>query len=153
MFYVYAYFEPGCERPFYVGKGTRYRSNAHLKRTHNTALARRIAALQRNGLKPDVRRLYFGSDEQCKAEEVRLIRLFGREDLRRGPLLNCTDGGDGMVNRVRHKRELELLRTAARRQWNNEFTREKKLPALWSPGGIPPLARTDYWVQSRGAPH
>jgi len=95
MFYVYAYFEPGGKVPFYIGKGVRHRSRVHLSRSHNSAVARKIAALRGNGFEPEVRLLYFGTDEQCKLEEIRLIRLFGRRDLAAGPLLNCTDGGDG----------------------------------------------------------
>ena len=130
MFYVYAYFEPGGKVPFYIGKGVRHRSRVHLSRSHNSAVARKIAALRGNGFEPEVRLLYFGTDEQCKLEEIRLIRLFGRRDLAAGPLLNCTDGGDGTTKRVRYKRELELLRAAARRQWNNESTRAKKIAGI-----------------------
>ena len=130
MFYVYAYFEPGDKVPFYIGKGVRHRSRVHLSRSHNSAVARKIAALRGNGFEPEVRLLYFGTDEQCKLEEIRLIRLFGRRDLAGGPLLNCTDGGDGTTKQVRYKRELELLRAAARRQWNNESTRAKKIAGI-----------------------
>jgi len=125
MFYVYAYFEPGGKVPFYIGKGVRHRSRVHLSRSHNSAVARKIAALRGNGFEPEVRLLYFGTDEQCKLEEIRLIRLFGRRDLAAGPLLNCTDGGDGTTKRVRYKRELELLRAAA-----NESARAKKIAGI-----------------------
>src|SRR5947209_15074296 len=79
MFYVYAYFEPGGKVPFYIGKGVRHRSRVHLSRSHNSAVARKIAALRGNGFEPEVRLLYFGTDEQCKLEEIRLIRLRSEE--------------------------------------------------------------------------
>src|SRR5437773_10413309 len=127
MFYVYAYFEPGDKVPFYIGKGVRHRSRVHLSRSHNSAVARKIAALRCNGFEPEVRLLYFGTDEQCKSEEIRLIRLFGRRDVAGGPLLNCTDGGDGTTKRLCHDVELARLRAAARRQWNNKSARAKKI--------------------------
>jgi hypothetical protein len=96
-----------------------------------------------------VRLLYFGTDEQCKLEEIRLIQLFGRRDLAAGPLLNCTDGGDGTTKRVHYKRELELLRAAATRQWNNESTRAKKIAGIiesWRNPTTVPERRS--WIQS-----
>jgi hypothetical protein len=130
MFYVYAYFEPGAKTPFYVGKGMRYRSRIHLKQSHNPAVAQKIIDLRLAGLEPEVKRLFFGSDDQCKHEEIRLIQLFGRRDLGRGPLLNCTNGGDGFVGRLRGEAELELLRTAAKQQSSSESGRRKKLEGI-----------------------
>ncbi len=129
-FYVYAYFEPGAQVPFYIGKGTRDRSRIHLSRSHNAAVIQAITDLRCNGFEPEVRRLYFGTDEQCKSEEIRLIRLFGRRDVAGGPLLNCTDGGDGTTKRLRHDVELARLRAAARRQWNNKSARAKKIAGI-----------------------
>ena len=62
-FYVYAYFEPGAETPFYVGKGMRYRSRIHLKQSHNPAVARKIIDLRLAGLEPEVKLLFFGTDD------------------------------------------------------------------------------------------
>src|SRR5438067_8067714 len=129
-FYVYAYFEPGAQVPFYIGKGTRYRSRIHLSRSHNAAVTQAITDLRCNGFEPEVRLLHFGTDEECKSEEIRLIRLFGRRDSTGGPLLNCTDGGDGTTRRVRRTSELELLRAAASRQWNNASSRAKKIAGI-----------------------
>ena len=130
IFYVYAYFEPGAEMPFYVGKGTRYRSRIHLSRSHNTAVTQAITDLRCNGLEPEVRLLFFGTHEECKCEEIHLIQLFGRRDLDRGPLLNLTDGGDGTLRRPRHEAERALLRAAAKQQRNEAAARAKKVEGI-----------------------
>jgi hypothetical protein len=129
-FYVYAYFAPAAQMPFYVGKGARYRSRVHLSRSHNVAVAQAISDLRCNGLEPEVRLLFFGTHDECKCEEIRLIQLFGRRDLGRGPLLNLTDGGDGTLGRPRREAERELLRAAAKQQWNEESTRAKKIEGI-----------------------
>lgn len=129
-FYVYAYFEPGAETPFYVGKGMRYRSRIHLKQSHNPAVARKIIDLRLAGLEPEVKLLFFGTDDECKREEIHLIQLFGRRDLGWGPLLNCINGGDGLVGRLRGEAELELLRGAAKRQWASDTGRRKKIQGI-----------------------
>jgi DNA invertase Pin-like site-specific DNA recombinase len=130
QFYVYAYFKPGAATPFYVGKGIRYRSRIHLKQSHNPAVVQKIVELRVVGLEPEVKLLFFGSDDECKREEIRLIELFGRRDLGRGPLLNCTNGGDGLVGRLRAEAELETLRNAAKQQWASESGRRKKLEGI-----------------------
>src|SRR5205823_5521671 len=55
MFYVYAYFEPGGKVPFYIGKGVRHRSRVHLSRSHNSAVARKIAGIIESWRNPTTR--------------------------------------------------------------------------------------------------
>ena len=129
-FYVYAYFEPDAQIPFYVGKGTRHRAHAHLNQSHNAAVTQAISNLRCNGLEPEVRLLFFGTHDECKCEEIRLIQLFGRRDVGRGPLLNLTDGGDGTLRRPRHEAERALLRAAAKQQWNEAAARAKKIEGI-----------------------
>ncbi len=130
MFCVYAYFRPDSGEPFYIGKGTTRRARVHLNRSHNSAVNRVIAKLRRSNLEPEVRVLFIGTDVECKCEEIRLIRHFGRRNLKQGPLLNMTDGGDGFLGKVFSRTELEALRTAAKRQWMDELSRSKKIEAI-----------------------
>ncbi len=130
VFCVYGYFRPDIGEPFYIGKGTTRRARVHLNRSHNSAVNRVIAKLRLNNLEPEVRVLFFGTDDECKREEIRLIRHFGRRDLKQGPLVNMTDGGDGFLGKVFSKAELETLRTAAKHQWMNELSRSKKIDGI-----------------------
>jgi hypothetical protein len=89
-----------------------------------------IAKLRRSNLEPELRVLFFGTDAECKREEIRLIRHFGRRNLKQGPLLNLTDGGDGFLGKILSRAELETLRTAAKRQWMDELSRAKKIEGI-----------------------
>jgi hypothetical protein len=129
-FCVYAYFRPDTGEAFYVGKGSRRRSRVHLSCSHNGAVTRIIAKLRRDGFEPEVRLLFFGSDEECKREEKRLIALLGRRDLGTGPLVNFTAGGDGTLRRIVAEVERQKLRAAAGRQWRDCSSREKKMAGI-----------------------
>lgn len=108
-FYVYELRRPGGE-PFYVGKGTGDRIRRHeYDATHTRRKSYRlnvIRQLLREGLSVEYRLVGFYGDE-CDAfgEEARLIALYGRYDLGRGPLTNKTDGGEGAANPSASERE------------------------------------------------
>jgi hypothetical protein len=129
-FCVYAYLRPDTGKPFYIGKGSGRRSRVHLSCSHNGAVTRIIAKLRRNGLEPEVRLLFFGSDDECKREEKRLIALLGRRDLRTGPLVNFTAGGDGTLKRIVAAAERQKLRLAASQQWRDLSSRDKKIAGI-----------------------
>ena len=85
-YYVYRYNrEDGT--PYYIGKGTR--SRAYSQHNHMVKLpARERIQIIINGLTAD----------QADAQEIELIKKYGRKDLGTGCLCNLTDGGNGIQN-------------------------------------------------------
>lgn len=102
--YVYGNFTFNYE-PFYVGKGKNKRDLDHIneakyeKRNYNPHKNRKIRKILNENLTPIILRLSENlSDEDAQKLEIQLISSIGRFDLKRGPLTNLTDGGDGSSN-------------------------------------------------------
>lgn len=100
-FYVYVLLRPDGQ-PFYVGKGLGRRVFQHEMEARNTTLRTHklnvIRAILRAGGSIAYAVPHFCDDEtQAHAFEVALIAKLGRHDLRRGPLTNQTDGGEGVT--------------------------------------------------------
>jgi hypothetical protein len=95
-FYTYIYIDPETNVPFYVGKGFGGRAYTHLRRRDKHPMTNKIKALAKKGVAPIIQI----TDHLCEADaldqEKVLIASIGRRDLGLGPLLNLTDGGDGM---------------------------------------------------------
>lgn len=120
MYYVYALLDPRKpgkfryslgtgkwatfdHEPFYIGKGKGNRISAHvptaLLGVEQTFKARRIRRIHAHGLAVIEKKCKQLFDEPTAFEyEKLLIASIGRYDLRRGPLCNLTDGGDGAPN-------------------------------------------------------
>lgn len=99
IFYVYIYFRPWNGQPCYVGKGKRNRWNYHLCLgvNHPNKHFANIF-LKANGRElPRVKIREHLSEEEALEMEVALIRAIGRQ-INGGPLVNLTDGGEGVVN-------------------------------------------------------
>ena len=99
-YYVYGYFEPGSEQPFYIGKGRKGRARSHLglfmRATWGGLFYVRLRELDAKGITPDVRKLHEGmTDQDAKDKEIDLISFWGRIDIGTGCLCNHTRGGDG----------------------------------------------------------
>jgi hypothetical protein len=107
MFYVYVYKDPRPTKNLqvvYVGKGTGDRLYAHWrKRVHNNkAFGAFLALLRKLDLDPVIEQVAEFQDEaEAFAEEMRLIAVYGRRDLKTGTLFNLTDGGEGFAGAVR----------------------------------------------------
>ena len=92
MFYTYIYFINGI--PKYVGKGSRDRWKSHRKSNSRLGrVLRKIYRLTDSWIIPTI--IFHDTEQIALAEEIRLIREYGREDLCVGTLLNLTNGGDG----------------------------------------------------------
>lgn len=122
-YYVYVYLDPrkpGNFRygdiefdfePFYVGKGigSRYLSHIYVAKkteesTHKLNKIRKIIK-EENEL-PIIEFPFFGLDESTAFEkEIELITDIGRIDLSTGPLVNLTNGGDGLRDPSKEIRE------------------------------------------------
>lgn len=107
MFYVYVYKDPrpsNNQRVVYVGKGTGNRAWQHWhKAVHgNKGFGNFLALLRRDKLEPIIEIVQDNLPEaEAFVEEMRLIELYGRRDLKTGYLFNLTAGGDGFADIVR----------------------------------------------------
>ena len=104
LFYVYIAFRLDGS-PCYVGKGKGKRYLSHLRRSHNPWLRRIVA--KAGGAIPIVVIRSGLSEPEAFEIEVALIRAIGRKGS--GPLVNMTDGGEGVAGRDRSIRGFEGL--------------------------------------------
>ena len=128
MFYVYALLDPRKPgpfkygrwkfeyEPFYIGKGKANRAFKHFEQTIDTCKnlhkVRKIAKIRREtGEEPILAFKRSGlSEDDAHQLEISLIRRIGRSDLKRGPLTNLTDGGEGTSCRKFSRKSREKMR-------------------------------------------
>ena len=116
MFYVYVYYHPETNLPFYIGKGTGTRYLKHLTETkENTENYKKWAVIQglRNkGLEPIIKKvLETNNEDDAYNEELRLIKLYGRRDIDQDGILTniCEDSRPPKRNKAlteEHKRKI-----------------------------------------------
>lgn len=124
VFYVYVYFRPWDGSPCYVGKGKGRRWVHHEKWATNRHLANIIA--KAGGDVPKIKVRENLTEAQACEIEMTLIAAIGRLDLGTGPLVNMTDGGEGMSG-YRHSPE---ARAKLKASWVDRPDRQEKLAQL-----------------------
>lgn len=129
-YYVYGYFEPGSEQPFYIGKGRKERARSHLwlfKKTQSGGhFYVRLRELATEGITPDVRTLHEGlTDQDAKDKEIDLITFWGRIDIGTGCLCNHTRGGDGVTGIKRSAETRAKISDSNRRRVCSAETKAK----------------------------
>lgn len=131
MFYVYVYRDPRPSKnlqPIYVGKGVGDRAWQHWKKrvVKNPMFGSLLAKIRHMGLAPIID-IVFETEVEQEAfdEEVRLIALYGRRDLKKGTLVNKTDGGDGVRNFVVTDEFRATMRNATEKLWRDPAYVEK----------------------------
>src|SRR5260221_1568320 len=91
-YYVYGYFDPRNLRLFYVGKGRGSRKYSHLKESGESLKKRTVAAIQRAGLKPEIKVIASGlTEREAFLVESALIWAFQPQLTNeiRGPMNEC----------------------------------------------------------------
>ena len=102
QFYTYIYRDPsrlnakGFPEEIYVGKGFDNRAYVHLARKDKHEFVYRLQKLKRLGIAPSIEIINALDEDHALFMEVCLIDVIGRKDLGKGPLLNLTDGGEGV---------------------------------------------------------
>jgi hypothetical protein len=114
-FYTYVYRDPSRDmEPFYVGKGKGDRARHHLSRTGKHPMTYRLQLMKREGVVPDIEIIPAIDEGHAFFLESCLIEMFGRRDLKKGTLLNLTDGGEGECGRVQSDQKRAKLSAAGR---------------------------------------
>jgi hypothetical protein len=129
--FVYIFKDPRNHIPFYVGKGSKCdngyeRCQNHIataKRGSTLPVHNKIRKLLELGMLPEIEKIAVENNEQGLLLEIKLIKKLGRRDLKEGPLLNLTDGGDG---KRRYKSAIEkgikTLKENRRKRIRERFT-------------------------------
>lgn len=111
-FYVYKYINKSNRIPFYIGKGKNYRKTEHLNQAKSTDIRNPKLDMIRklgfeNGVEIEIIENYLEESKALALESV-IIKKIGRKDLGEGPLLNKTNGGEGLsggVDKYGYKRK------------------------------------------------
>jgi hypothetical protein len=155
MFYVYVYRDPRPTKnnqPVYVGKGTGDRDLSHWSRgSHNKPFQDFIAHLKVRGLVALCERVLETPNEaDAFAREIELIALYGRRNLKRGPLFNLTDGGEGVAGMRKTEAQKAVDSQFSREHWADPEYRAKIVAAQQAVQGTPE-ARANKSVASAEA--
>jgi len=134
-FYVYTYSYPNGT-PFYVGKGTGRRHRRHFVDVKcgnkaDTWCKKVIKSLLNKGQEPIIKKIVENIDNEFAVLiEKEYIAKYGRQDIKTGILVNCTDGGDGVIGISEELRKFhaETLKKASAN------TRFKKGLIPWNKG-------------------
>lgn len=102
-YYVYIYYNPADNIPFYVGMGRNDRYLSHLKEAQRNEIKDKtnyklntIRKILKDGNTPIIKIIYENLNKETACElEIFLISEIGRADKKEGPLTNLTMGGDG----------------------------------------------------------
>ena len=103
---MYAFHEPdsvceihGNNCPFYIGMGSPMRPQIHFRKSvikRNTHFYSKLRSLLTKRIQPEIRIIIADLTKYDAFDiEIKLIALYGRQDIKTGCLTNHTDGGDG----------------------------------------------------------
>jgi len=130
-FYTYMYLDtrkPGVYQygeysfnyePIYIGKGYGRRWKEHWNYQKNW-LGHKIRFIRECGLEPKVIFLEKELNEKSAFQlEIKMIKIIGRADLRKGPLVNLTNGGDGLWGLSEETKKKIVETKRKNNKWSN----------------------------------
>lgn len=122
-FYIYIHLTHDDGVPFYVGKGRGKRAYSKHARS---SLWNNVVA-KHSGFKVEFLAENL-NEEQAHCHERRFISFYGRRDLRLGPLVNLTDGGEGVRGNFGNQNWKFRVETDETRRRKSESHKGKKRP-------------------------
>ncbi len=104
--------------PFYIGKGIGNRIRNTVKDKYNSYKFRKISKMKESKIDIISEKIFENlSNEDAIRLEIDLISKIGRRDMKRGPLSNLTDGGDGRLSSP-HSDEVKLKISKTKKEQN-----------------------------------
>jgi hypothetical protein len=130
MAYVYTHTRLDNNKVFYVGIGsdTDY-SRAHSMRGRNVFWYRVVKKVD---FRVDIIENNLSWEEAC-IKETTLIKEYGRRDQKLGPLVNLTDGGEGLLNPSQEVRDIKSKKVTASvlgKSYKERYGKEKALELI-----------------------
>jgi len=145
MYYTYVYLDPRKSgeykyaeisftyEPIYIGKGRDNRLTRHLyenSKSSNIHLKRILRLLKFEGLQPIYMKLSTHEiEEESLLQEIKWIKMIGRQNLKTGPLVNFTNGGEG-ISGYKHTTEAKQKIINALKQRLPQSIEERKSKSL-----------------------
>lgn len=125
IFYVYEYWRPDKNVPFYIGKGSGNR--AFNKNARGRYFRRIIRKLEREGLVAEVKKIFRSTDEKkVLAYEIERIAYWRGKGVE---LVNQSPGGDGTSGYRWTRAQRRTSSTIAKRRWRDPLYRAKQAAA------------------------
>jgi len=97
MAYVYRHIRLDKNEPFYIGIGSDMTYKRANERARRSKFWKKIVAKTDYEIEILFDEISF---DEAKFKEIEFIKIYGRKDLNTGCLVNLTDGGDGLINKV-----------------------------------------------------
>ena len=149
MAYVYRHIRLDKNEPFYIGIGSAKNfARAYAKNNRNIHWQRIVAKTDY-----EVEILFDNlSNEDARTKEIEFIRLYGRDDLKTGSLVNLTDGGDGTLNKVLSPELIEKIRNSNKgKKYSEEH--KKRLSEIHKERLKDPEKRKQLSISITGSKH
>ena len=123
-FYTYVIFtKDDASVPTYVGKGTGLRLKAHI---HNDSyFGNHLRKQVQAGVFPVYIKKFQATEKAAFAEEMRLIKLYGRKKIGTGSLYNLTEGGEGTSGHFHTEESKATMSERIKSLWQKEGHKEK----------------------------
>jgi hypothetical protein len=121
MAYVYRHIRLDSNKPFYIGIGEDFSKNKNLYKRAYEFINRNkywLNIINKTKYKIDIILDNLTWEEACE-KEIEFILLYGRKDLKKGSLVNLTDGGEGKKG-VKDSIETKIKKSISAKQPKSE---------------------------------